>query len=66
MPNISKASALDVSCLKIFNPSAVAVIDQALKDGKKVEKIESSFSDPGPDYVKFTVDGVTVCCVDGY
>lgn len=67
MPRTTQiTNPLDLSTVSIFNPAASLNLIQALKDGKKVEKTESSFSDPGGDYVKFLVDGKEVCHISGY
>ncbi len=44
----------------------IAQIKQALDDGKKVEKIETEFLDPPPEYVAIEVDGKEVCRINGF
>jgi hypothetical protein len=56
----------DLSTVSIFNPQASLTLTEAIRDGKKVEKVESSFNDPGDDYVKFLIDGKEVYHIAGY
>jgi len=59
-------STLELSMVSMSNPLASLNLIKALNEGKKVEKIESSFNDPGDDYVAFNVDGTEVCRIAGY
>ena len=67
MPRTTQVNSVaDLSTVSIFNPQASFNLIQALRDGKNVEKIESTFNDPGEDYVAFNVDGKEVCRIKGY
>ena len=59
-------STFELSMVSMSNPLASLNLIKALNEGKKVEKIESSFNDPGDDYVAFNVDGKEVCRIPGY
>jgi hypothetical protein len=53
--------------LDIFStPAQKLVLAEALSAGKKVEIVQSSFTDPGPDYCSITVNDVCVVRVNGY
>jgi hypothetical protein len=56
----------DLDTLKIFNADAYVQLKTALEAGDTIEQVESSFSDPGPDYVDFKVNGESVCRINGY
>jgi hypothetical protein len=66
MPRTTQATEQDISTVKIFNSDAAILLLEGFKEGKKIEKIESSFKDPGEDYVKFLMDGKEVCHITGY
>jgi hypothetical protein len=44
----------------------IAQIKQALDEGRHVEKVETEFLDPPPEYVAIEVDGKEVCRINGY
>jgi hypothetical protein len=50
----------------MFDPSAAYLLEKAFNENKKIEKVESSFNDPGDDYLKFLIDGNEVCSIPGY
>jgi hypothetical protein len=56
----------ELTLVSFFNPEASYTLMKALKDGKKIEKIESTFKDVGDDYVTFNVDGTEICRIAGY
>lgn len=56
----------ELKLIKCFYPEAFNKLLQALEDGKKVEKIESSILDEGDDFVSFNIDGVEIFRIVGY
>jgi hypothetical protein len=66
MPRTTPATEFDIYTVKPFNPSAAVILQDGLLAGRKIEKVESSFNDPGEDYVKFMMDGKEICHIDGY
>jgi hypothetical protein len=67
MPRTTQiTSILDIYMLRMFNADASIRLEKAFKEGKKIEKTESSFEDSGNDYTKFTLDGEEICTVQGY
>jgi hypothetical protein len=66
MPRTTLATEQDISLLKVFNAPAAILLLEGFKEGKKIEKVESSINDPGDDYVKFLMDGKEICNIPGY
>jgi hypothetical protein len=66
MPRTILATEQDISIVKVFNAPAATLLLEGFNEGKKIEKVESSFSDPGDDYVKFLMEGKEVCHIPGY
>lgn len=56
----------DLENIKMFDPAAAYLLIKEFNAGKKIEKVESSFNDPGDDYVEFKLEGKTVCHINGY
>ena len=63
---IQITNVLDLHMLRMFNQPASERLIKAFNEGKKIERIESSFEDYGTDYTAFTVDGEEICTVPGY
>jgi len=66
MPKTTKATEFDIYTVKSFNHSAANILQEGLLAGKKIEKVASTFGDPGEDYVKFLMDGKEICHINGY
>lgn len=67
MPRATTVSnVLELHMIRLFDPSAAYMLEKAFNEGKKIEKIESSFNDPGDDYVKFLIEGKEVSNIPGY
>lgn len=67
MPKTTQVTnVLDLLVLKMFNPKASERLITAFKEGKKIEKVETLFDDPGSDNVKFMLEGEEICTVQGY
>lgn len=67
MPRTSPVTSVsELESIKIFDPAAAYLLITKFNEGKKIEKVESSFSDPGDDYVDFQIDGQVVCHIKGY
>jgi hypothetical protein len=56
----------DLDCIKIFDPAAAYLLIKEFNNGKKIEKVQSSFKDLGNDYTEFKLEGKTVCHINGY
>jgi hypothetical protein len=57
----------ELRLLKLFLSHAeIAKIKQALDEGRRVEKVETEFLDPPPEYVAIEIDGKEVCRINGY
>jgi fatty acid-binding protein DegV len=59
-------NVLEIHLIRMFDPSAAYLLEKAFNENKKIEKVESSFNDPGDDYLKFLIDGNEVCSIPGY
>lgn len=66
MPTTTPATEFDIYTVKPFNPSAAVILQEGWLAGKKIEKVASTFGDPGEDYVKFLMDGKEICHIKGY
>jgi len=67
MPRTTRVTDIEeIHLLKMFDPSAASILEAAFNEGMKIEKIESSFNDPGDDYVKFTLEGKEALYIPGY
>jgi len=57
----------ETRALAMFAPSSVLeAVEQAVKDGRKVEMEHTSFSDPGPDESRVLIDGIRLYTIPGY
>ena len=66
LTNIFPATEHDIYLVSVWNKAAGEQLREAFQTGKKVERVESSFSDPGEDYVKFLADGKELFTWKGY
>ena len=57
---------LEITSVRMFDPAAAYLLESAFNRKEKIEKVESSFNDPGDDYVKFFINGKEVCHLNGY
>ncbi len=67
MSRTHKVLETDLSVVDIF--ACKEICDQmkkALNEDKNVERVESSFTDPGEDHVDFKIDGDTILHIRGY
>jgi hypothetical protein len=57
----------ELRLLKLFLSHAeIKQIKTALEEGRRVEKVETEFLDPPPEYVAIEIDGKEVCRINGY
>jgi hypothetical protein len=57
----------ELRMLSLFLTHAeIAQIKQAHDEGRRVEKVETEFLDPPPEYVAIEIDGKEVCRINGY
>jgi hypothetical protein len=57
----------ELRLLKLFlTHPEIEQIKTALDEGRQVEKVETEFLDPPPEYVAIEIDGKEVCRINGY
>jgi hypothetical protein len=65
--NRSPLQERELRLLKLFLSHAeIDQIKQAIDEGRRVEKVETEFLDPPPEYVAIEIDGKEVCRINGY